>query len=418
MFETTLTLTNQLQRTGVRRSVLDDLALKILYLGGEMSLVELSERICLDLAAVDDIFQFLRKEQLCEVKGMSAGSHRITASVEGKRRAAELATLSPYAGPAPVSLSAYCERVRAQSIVRAKVTPADLARAFQHLVLDQEILSRLGTAIVSGTSIFLHGPSGTGKTTIAGCIPDIYGDGVWIPYAVEINGQIISIYDPVVHRIKPRLDSEEVDKRWVYCTRPTILSGGELSAEMLDIQFSPFSRVYTAPLQMKANDGVLILDDFGRQRMGNDELLNRWMTPLDRRVDFLTLPSGAKFEIPFELFVVFSTNLDPSELVDAAFLRRIPNKIKLDYATQEQFLEIFRRECMNRAVLYEAALAEHTMQYVVKEMNQPLCQCYPRDLLNQIVWAAKYSGEEPVLSRKALERACRNYFLTPTSAAG
>jgi MoxR-like ATPase len=408
---TTLMVPHQVQRTGVRRGLLEDLALKVLYLHGEISLVEMSERTCLSLGVIDEIFQFLRKEQLCEVKRMAAGSHVIVASVQGKQRAMELLSLNQYTGPAPVSLADYRMRVSMQSVQQIPIKPADVSRAFYQLVLNQDMLSRLGTALTSGTSMFLYGPSGTGKTSIANTIPAVYDDCVWIPHAIEVDNQIISVFDPGVHQPSSGVAPAESDKRWVLCQRPCVLAGGELSAEMLDLQFNSVNRFYTAPLQMKANNGVLILDDFGRQRMRPDELLNRWMTPLDRRVDFLTLPGGRKFDVPFDLFVVFSTNIDPLQLADEAFLRRIPNKISVDYATPEEFLEIFRRECQVRLVPCDEGVPEYLVQCITKEMKQPLSQCHPRDLINQIFWSARYAGVEPHLTRHTVGQACHAHFL-------
>jgi hypothetical protein len=411
---TTLMVPNQVQRTGVRRGLLEDLALKILYLHGEMSLLELSERTCLSLGVIEEIFQFFRKEQLCEVKRMAAGSHVIVASTQGKQRAADLLVMNQYTGPAPVSLSDYTMRIGMQSVQHITLKPVDVNRAFYQLVLNQEMITRLGTALVSGTSVFLYGPSGTGKTSIATSFPAVYDDSVWIPHAIVVDGQIVSVFDPGVHypsSVTPPTDS---DKRWVLCRRPCVLAGGELSAEMLDLQYNPTTRFYTAPLQVKANNGVLILDDFGRQRMRPDELLNRWMTPLDRRVDFLTLPGGRKFEIPFDLFVAFSTNLDPLQLADEAFLRRIPNKIKVDYASADQFLEIFRRECLVRQVPYDEGVPEYLIQCITKEMKQSLSQCHPRDLINQIIWSARYAGVDARLTRHSVDQACRALFLPIT----
>jgi MoxR-like ATPase len=410
--EVSLAIPQETQETGIRRGLLEDLALKILYLNGEMSLIELSQHICLSPGVVDEIFQFFRKEQLCEVKGMVGGSHRIAASMQGKVRAAGLLSLSQYAGPAPVSLGDYRLRVRAQSVQQAVIHPLDLERAFHQLVLDQDIVSRLGAAVVSGTSVFLHGPSGTGKTSIANSIAAIYTDSVWIPYAIEVDNQIITIYDPGVHHPVEGAAGEDSDTRWILCPRPRVFVGGELSAEMLDLQYSQASRFCTAPIQMKANNGVLIIDDFGRQRMRPEELLNRWMTPLDRRIDFLTLPGGRKFEVPFDLFAVFSTNLNPRQLADEAFLRRIPNKIKVDYATPAQFLEIFRRECSTRLLSYDSKIAEQLIPFIANEMKQPLCPCHPGDLLNQVSWTATFRGEQIRVDRDTLERACQSYFLS------
>jgi hypothetical protein len=406
---------HEVEKTGVRRGLLEDLALKILYLQGEMSLPELSDHMCLGLGVVEEIFQYFRKEQLCEVKGMSGGSHRIAATTQGKLRAADLLSLSQYVGPAPVSLAEYSNLVRTQSVQMPTIAQSDLKRAFHDLVLDDDVISQLGTAVLSGASIFLYGPPGTGKTSIAGRIPEIYNDDVWIPHAIEVDNQIIVVYDPGVHHKSERPIPEESDQRWVLCRRPRVLAGGELTAEMLDLQYNPASRFFTAPLQMKANTGVLIIDDFGRQRIRPEELLNRWMTPLDRRIDFLTMPGGRKFEIPFDLFVVFSTNIAPEKLTDEAFLRRIANKIKIDHATPKQFLEIFRAECWRRFLPCEDGVAEGVVQFITGELKRPLCQCYGRDLINQIFWAAAYRGEPARLTRKTLEQACCNYFLADTT---
>jgi len=402
--------------TKLSGTLIEELALKTLFFNGEMSLIALADRMCLSLPVVEQTFQFLRREQLCEVKGMARGTHVISLSNLGKQRAGELLNISYYAGPAPVSLEEYTDRVRTQSIQETRVQPGDLTRAFEKLVLSGDLLARLGTAVVSGTSIFLYGPPGTGKTTLAFNIPSIFGDCVLIPHAIEVDRQIISVYDPGVHIPLQEALPDDWDRRWIPCRRPRVVTGGEFSGEMLDLQFDSGSRLLTAPLQLKANNGVLVLDDFGRQRMRPEELLNRWMTPLDRRIDFLTLPGGKKFEIPFDVLVVFSTNLDPRTLADEAFLRRVPNKINVNHATPEQFMEIFLKECMARAVSCDASIAEYTVQFITTEMNQPLSHCTARDLLNQICWSANYRGVEPVLTRGTVEQACRDYFLPVASA--
>jgi hypothetical protein len=402
-----------LSETGITKGLLEQLAIKILALFGEMSLIDLADHMCLRLSVVESIFQALRKEQLCEVKGMELGTYRVTPSSQGKVRAMELLTLNSYAGPAPISLADYTIRVREQSTQKITVRATDLLRAFGSLVLSGDMFLRLGTSIVSGTSLFLYGPSGTGKTSIANCIASVFEDTVWIPHAIEVDAQIITVYDPTVHHKIEGPISEEADRRWVPCRRPRVLAGGELSPGELDLQFSAVSRFYTAPLQMKANNGVLVLDDFGRQRIPPDVLLNRWMTPLDSGYDFLAISGGKKFEVPFDLFLVFATNLDPSDLADEAFLRRIPNKIKADFATPEQFAEIFRLQCDLRSLPFDPAMAQHLIRHIQREMKRPLSQCYPRDIVNQILWNAAYLGIEPRITVDALELACQNYFLTP-----
>jgi hypothetical protein len=397
--------------TGISRPLLEELALKVLFLHGEMSLADLAARVCLSLPVVEELFQSFRREQLCEVKGMVRGTHFISASAAGKERAAASFAFDHYAGAAPVSLGDYTARVRARSLQVATVGPEDLERALEKMVLDDDLFRRLGTAIVSGKSVFLYGPAGTGKTTLACSIPAIYEDFVLIPHALEVSGQIIAVFDPGVHQIVRGPIPDDWDRRWVLCRRPRVMAGGELSSEMLDLQFHTNGRFLTAPLQLKANNGVLVLDDFGRQRMRPEELLNRWMTPLDRRVDFLTLPGGKKFEVPFDVLVVFSTNIDPRTLADDAFLRRIPNKIHMNYATPRQFAEIFQRECAKRMLLCEHDLAQYAVEFITNEMKQPLSHCYAGDIVNQICWSAKYLGVEPRMTRRAFQRACQSYFV-------
>jgi hypothetical protein len=406
--------------TGIRRSLLEELALKVLYLEGELNLHELASKLGVSPPVVDDIFQRLRKAQLCDVTGMVGSTHRIATNTQGKLRAQELLTRSLYAGVAPVSLADYIIRVRAQSVTEAEFDPTDVRRAFSALVLDDDTVRQVGIAVQSGTSIVLYGPSGTGKTSIAERIPAIYQGGVLIPYAVEVDGQIITVYDPGVHR---RLELEmplDADGRWVLCERPRVTAGGELTFEMLDLQFNEVTKFYTAPLQMKANNGVLVLDDFGRQRMRPEMLLNRWIVPLDRKIDFLTLQGGKKFEMPFDVLVVFSTNLDPASgfttnpaaaAPDAVFLRRIANKIRIGHVSREQFHEVFRRVCDQYGLAYDAATVERTVDYLIGELEQPLLPCYPRDLVQQVCWEARFERRPPSLTWEAITRACRTYFI-------
>jgi MoxR-like ATPase len=410
-----LVVPHRIERTGIRRGLLEDLALKILYLNGEMTLIELSDHLCLSLGVVEEIFQFFRKERLCEVKGMTGGTHRIAASIEGRQRAADLLSLNQYTGAAPVSLADYVSRTKHQSVQSTSVRPEQLEQAFEQLVLGDDMLLRLGTAVVSGTSMFLYGPPGTGKTSIASRISAIYSDYVWVPYAVEVDNQIITVFDPGVHRRRLESEIEDSDRRWVLCHRPCVVTGGELTAEMLELQFNPVSRYYSAPLQMKANNGIFVIDDFGRQRMRPQELLNRWMTALDQRIEFLSLPGGRKFEIPFDTLVIFSTNIEPRQLGDDAFLRRIPNKIKVDFATPEQFIKIFRKESEEvRGLPVDDDVLDFLVDYLSNEIKVPLSQCYARDLLDQIFWAARYLNAKPEFNKDLAKWACSNYFFSET----
>ena len=407
-----IVISRSIEETGIRKNLLEDLALKIIYRVGEISLNELARHMGLSYKIVEDLFQRLRRDQLCQVTGMAGGTHRVTASSGGKSRALELLAQNQYCGPAPVSLEDYVERIEAQSVRGIRVTPEDVTRAFEELVLDSATLNQLGVAATSGRGIFLYGPTGTGKTTIAETLTRLFDhDPVWVPYAVEVDGQIITVYDPALHqRLEQSVDHEQ-DGRWARCRRPRMMVGGELTIEMLDLQFNSSTRFYTGPVQMKANNGILIIDDFGRQRVSPEELLNRWVVPLDRRIDFITLAGGRKIEIPFDMLVVFATNLDPAKLADEAFLRRIQTKIKIDFMTPDQFREIFRRLCVKHDLDYEQALADDLIGIIRQDRREPLRACYPRDILHQILWAAQYQQKKPRLDRKALEDACNNYFL-------
>ena len=404
---------NSVGELGIHQGTLEDLALKLIYLGRELMLDELAARLRVTFSVARDLFQSLRRAELCESIGMVEGIHRVTTTMQGRGRALELLSQNQYTGPAPVCLEDYVSRVRAQGVRNFPVQQESVERAFQHLVLPTRILRQLGIAAVSGTSIFLYGPTGTGKSSVAESIPSIYFDRVWIPYAVEIDTQIIAIFDPTIHKSIHEPETGDGDRRWVLCRRPRVTVGGELTIEMLDLQFNPVRKFYTAPVQMKANNGALILDDFGRQRIRAEELLNRWMVPLDRRLDFLSLVGGRKFEIPFELFVIFATNLDPTQLADEAFLRRIRNKVRLDNMDRTQFHLVFERLCRRFDLKCEPSVVDFLIDLITTEWKQPLRPCYAEDLVTQVLWTAQYDRRSPCLDRDALSEACRNYFLPP-----
>lgn len=395
----------------VRQSILEDLVLKILYLAGTLSLLELAERTRLSYEVIDELFCKLRAQALVQVTGMSSNIPQIAVTVQGRTRGAELLQQSQYAGSAPVSLESYVNQTRKQSVQKVEVHPADVRRAFNHLVLDEAILDQFGTALNSGSSVFLYGPAGVGKTTIAEVLSRVLAeDEVWIPHAIEVDGQVITVFDPSIHEEAPESAPECYDTRWVLCHRPAVMVGGELTADMLDMQFNPISKFYVCPAQMKANNGVFIIDDFGRQRIRPDELLNRWIVPLDRRIDFLTLVGGKKIEIPFEMLVVFASNTNPAELVDPAFLRRIQTKIKIGSVSDEQFSEIFRRVAQDKRVSYDPEIPGDLITFIRSSLQQELRSCYPRDIVNQVCWAARYEGKKPHLDHSALRRAIEAYF--------
>ena len=401
-----------ISEVGVRQAVLEYLALKTLYLSGPFSVYGLAQHMRLSFEVANELFLRLREVHFCQVTGMSGNTPVLATTSQGRARAVELLSHNHYVGAAPVSLESYVAQVRKQSIRSVATRQGDVSRAFAHLVVDDKTLWQLGTALNSGSSIFLYGPTGAGKTAVAETLSRVLAENeAWIPYAIEIDGQIITVFDPVIHKRISEFEVETVDDRWVRCHRPTVLVGGELTAEMLDLQFNPVTKFYVGPPQMKANNGVLIIDDFGRQRIRPDELLNRWVVPLDRKIDFLTLAGGRKFEIPFDMLVVFATNMDPAELVDAAFLRRIQTKIKFGAVTDKQFREIFRRVAFEKGLEAPDDVLNEVIGTIRDALKHDLKACYPRDLVNQICWAAQYEERLPVLDRAALTHAVEAYFL-------
>lgn len=397
---------------GVRETVLEDLALKTLYLFGPFSTRELTRHMRVGFEVGTQLYNRLRSAQFCQVTGMLGSVPEIAITTQGRARALELLTHNHYTGAAPVSLERYVAQVRKQSVRNVIVHEQDVQRAFEHLVIEPKIAGQIGTALNSGASIFLHGPSGVGKTAIAETMSRVMAeDHIWVPYAVDVDGQIIAVFDPLIHKAVKQPDSRTSDERWVRCSRPSVLVGGELTVDMLDLEFNPGTRFYTAPIQMKANNGVLIVDDFGRQRIRPEELLNRWVVPLDRGIDFFTLAGGRKIEVPFEMLVVFATNMDPSDLVDAAFLRRIQTKIHIAASSDEQFSEIFRRVAASRGLQIDDTLLQDLIAVVRGKLHQELRGCQPRDLVNQVCWAARYENREPHLDRASLMAAVEAYFI-------
>lgn len=397
---------------GIRQSIVEDLALKTLYLAGTMSMAELGRRLGLGYEIMEDLIARLRAEMLCQVAGMSGNVPLVCVSDKGRTKASELMAQNAYVGATPVSFESYIEQTRNQSSKKIDVHAEDIERAFKHLVIEPDMLMRFGTALNSGSSVLLYGPAGTGKTTIAEVLSRVLADEpVWIPYAIDIDGQIVTVWDRAIHKpITTDLDVADHDGRWVYCERPAVMVGGELVQEMLDLQFNPITKFYQAPIHMKANNGVFIIDDFGRQRIRPEELMNRWIVPLDRRIDFLNLSGGKKIEVPFEMLVVFASNKEPSELVDPAFLRRIQTKIRVGAVSPEQFSEIFRRVAVGMKIEYDPDIPYLLASFIQDKMKQDLRSCYPRDIINQVSWSARYEGKTPYVDRPALLRAIEAYF--------
>jgi len=401
-----------LEETGLTSTFIADLAVKVLYQKGQLTAAEISVALCLPLARIlDPVLDFLKAEHFVEVKGGSSASASYihVLSSKGAERAKEALARNGYTGPAPVPLSAYAKRVRAQSIGDIHVSFDELRKALSHLVLPERTLRQLGPAVNSGRSIFLFGPPGTGKSSIAETMASLLRGKIVLPYAILVGQQIIRVYDPSRHRPLVELDAR-FDRRWVPVSRPFVEVGGELTLEDLDLTFDPTTQVHEAPFQMKANGGVLLIDDFGRQRAAPDQLLNRWIVPLDRDVDFLTTNDGRKIDVPFDLLLVFATNRTPSSLVDEAFLRRIQYKIEVMPPTRAEFSEILRRICAARGITFFPQAADWIGKYA-RDRGIALRSCHPRDLMQHLDAAARFLGKPAEITPELVQLACETYFV-------
>ena len=409
----------RLEETGLPQLYIADLAIKILYSSGYLTGFRIAELLALPFAGVvDEILEFLKREKLVEVKGAGGfgeGAYMYAITGAGIARAREALARNEYAAQAPVPLAAYNAAIRRQAAAHVTVTQRVLRSSLAHLVMGEKSLGRIGPAANSGNSLFLYGAPGNGKTSIARAIGRmVLGESMYIPYAVDVEGQVIKVFDNVVHEIMPEESGPGItrhDPRWIKIRRPFIVVGGELTLAGLDLQFDEVNKFYQAPFQMKANGGMFLIDDFGRQQVRPRDLLNRWIVPLENRLDFLTLHNGRKIEIPFEVLVVFSTNLPPKDLVDEAFLRRIRHKIEIVDPTYEEFKEIFRRMADIKKIPFdEKGLAYLLQEWYIKR-NRKLRSNHPRDILEQLIDIAGYLNVEPTMSKDLLDRACESYFV-------
>jgi len=393
---------------GIPRAMVSDLVLRYLWLHGSATLADLHRTLKLSFPVLETQFHQFRMQHLLEVKGMVGNDYSFTLTGAGRAQATARNEVCQYVGPTPVSITQYHDVVQSQA-AHVRLSRESLRQAFHDLVLPDGLLDQLGPSLIGHQSLFLYGGTGNGKTCIAERILRIYHDTVLVPYAVEVDGHIITVYDPVVHRLV-RSDDDLLDPRWVLCERPCITVGGELSAAMLELRLDESTRVFISPCQMKANNGILIIDDFGRQVLTPRELLNRWIVPLDRRVDYLTLASGMKFQVPFELMVVFSTNLDPKDLADEAFLRRIQTKVLVENVSPEVFDQIFTRVMANFHVPCEPGSSEYLRERCAASGAKYLRACYPVDIYKLVKAIAQYEGRPVRMSHSNIDRAVGLYF--------
>jgi len=421
-------LPRTIRDTGLAPEQIEQLMIKSLY-NGEATGHSLSDRLRLPFTVLEPLIERTRAEQQLEVRGATgsgAAAFRYALSDVGRDRARRYLEVSQYIGAAPVPLDAYVAEMRTLAAARGYVDCDRLKAGFAHLVVGNEVLEQLGPAVNANKAVFLYGKPGNGKTVLGEGMGRALGGHMYVPHALTIDGQIITMYDPVNHEAldgdadgEPQsiLAATVRDRRWVRVRRPVVITGGELTLDMLDLTFNPLAKYYEAPLQLKANGGVFLVDDFGRQRIRPEDLLNRWIVPLESRVDYLTLHTGKKFQVPFDVLTVFATNLNPRALADEAFLRRIPYKIQIIDPSQQEFSSIFELNCHRRGLQFHPVMVAYLLRRHYAPVNRAMRACHPRDLLDQVTALCRYRGIPPTITRELLDRACASYFVDGLTGA-
>ncbi len=414
--------------TGLSLPFLADLTAKHLLDSGVLTANALSGRLALAGAIMEKILNFMRAEGYTEVRSRAGfeGALRYGLTERGRMHALDAAARSGYVGAAPVPLKDYAKMVRKQSVRAYRVTRDAMRAAFKDVVLQPSLLDQLGPSLNSGRAIFIYGPAGTGKTYISQRLARLFYDLALIPRAIAVEESVIPVFDPLLHKaVRGKEDESQLlledvaDPRYVTCERPVVISGGELSSDMLEVHFDPATKEYGAPLQLKANNGMFIIDDMGRQRITPAALFNRWIVPMEERVDYLSLGSGRHFTVPFEVILVFSTNIHPLELADEAFLRRIGYKIEFKPISEEEYVAIWRNTCRENGIVFDPSVVKYAIKALHDPEEVPLLPCHPRDLLGIAVDRAEYFDNPRQVTAEDVRWAWQNYFVnlnTPATA--
>jgi hypothetical protein len=405
------------EESGLSVPFIEDHLTRLLYFKQQMTGAELASECGLPYVAVQPLIHRLARDHFFEVVGQVArvdSGYRYALASKGHSRAAEALNYSWYDGPLPVPIDQYVASLKNQPGSDLLFRREDLRDAFSDLVVSDDYLDRIGPAINAGNSLFLYGSAGNGKTATADRITRMIGGALFIPRAIEVGGSIVMIYDQLNHELAEEPSGRRYDGRWIYIKRPVIVTGGELTLAVLDLIWNYAGKFYEAPLQMKANGGTFLIDDFGRQLVRPADLLNRWIVPLEKRVDYLTLRTGKKFEIPFKVLLLFSTNLNPTDLADEAFLRRLGFRVGVQDPNEAEFEQLFRMYCASFGVPFDRSAIDWLLATWWHPYNRPLRFVQPRDLIAQVVAIAQYLNREPAMEPELLDRACRNYFITDT----
>lgn len=398
------------ENTGLDFGFLADMALKTVYADANCTTERAADKLKLSMPVTEELLQHLYREKFIEIRGLiSYGNNRYGLLDRGWQRSQQLLSINGYIGPAPVSLSAYTDMVVRQSAARDPIEPKGVYIAMSGLVLPEATLQTLGLVASSRRSLFMTGPAGNGKTSIAVALHQAQHGEIWIPYAIEIDGQVIKVFDLHNHHPVAVDGIASYDERWVRIKRPIVIVGGEMTIETMDLIYSPTVRFYEAPFQMKSNGGTLVIDDFGRQRVDPHDLLNRWIVPLEGRIDYLTLHTGKKLEVPFEQLLIFATNLDPSDLVDDAFLRRMGYRLYVNPPDRETYMRIFQQYVQASDFDYDPKQLEYVFRLYAAD-KRPLRACEPRDLIQRCTDVCKYEDRPKILTDELLSLAWQNYF--------